>query len=42
MRGIRRGRASRLGVEWRFPRVLGTNRTWNERILFVMVAARFE
>lgn len=30
-----------LGAEWRFPRVLGTRRTWDERSLFVTLALRY-
>ena len=30
-----------VGAEWRFPRMLGTSRTWNERSLFITVALRY-
>lgn len=29
-----------VGVEWRFPRGLGHDRTWDERLLFVTLAVR--
>jgi len=30
-----------VGAEWRFPRMLGTGRTWNERSLFMTLALRY-
>jgi hypothetical protein len=30
-----------VGTEWRFPRMLGTGRTWNERSLFITAALRY-
>jgi hypothetical protein len=30
-----------LGAEWRFPRMLGTGRTWNERSLFITAVLRY-
>jgi len=32
--------SSDIGVEWRFPRMVGTGRTWGERSLFIIVAVR--
>ena len=30
-----------VGMEWRFPCVLGTDRTWDQRSLFVTVTLRY-